>query len=173
MSLPAYVRFITRDTRLAKENEGRTVRRAFKTEAAARAHMAANGLSEDMLHFDVDFPNGSRISTKRLHSAADAEKFAAEHPMPVPDAKPAKAPESSPAEAPQAQAPAQEPSPISETPTAEAPAEQPKPVLTVVGGNGFTEKPKRAPRQEARAAGINAKTEAAATRRNAARGSKA
>jgi hypothetical protein len=107
-----------------------------------------------------------------LHDIASAEAFVKTNPMPVPAAKPAKASESKPAEAPQAQAPAQEPSPISETPVAEAPAESTKPVLTVVGGNGFTQKPKRAPRQEARAAGLNAKTEAAATRRSLARASK-
>ena len=166
MSLPTYVRFITRDTRLAKENDGKTVRRAFKTEAAARAHMAANGLSEDMLHFDVDFPNGSRISTKRLHTIADAEKFAAENPLPEPASKPA--------DGPQAQAP------VGKAPASAAPPPTPepedKPALTVVkggkpGGNGFSEPAKKS-RRPVMAAGLNAKTEAAATRRNLARGSK-
>jgi hypothetical protein len=147
MSLPDYTRYVVRDARLAKENHGKSIRRVFKTEAAARTHIAANSLTDDMLHFDVDYPEGARIRTKRLHSVADAAAFAKAHPMPEPAAKAA--------EAPHAQGPVADAAP----PTTPEPED--KPALTVVkggkpGGNGFSEPAKKS-RRPVMAAGTQRK----------------
>jgi hypothetical protein len=172
--LPSYVRYTIRDARLAKENDGRTVRRTFKTLELAEAHAKSIGVSlSESLCIDVDYPEGSRIRTKRLHDIASAEAFVKTNPMPVPAAKPAKASESKPAEASQAQAPAQEPSPSAAAPAAAQEPED-KPKLALVssdGGHGFSA-PARKPRRVAMAAGVNEATEKKATARNQARASK-
>jgi len=184
MSLPNSTRYTARDAREIKAT-GKSIRRTFKTLAECAAYMKANGLDPAVtLCIDLAYIENGKLRMKRVHTIADAEKFAAGVDQSavakaLAAAKPAKAASPAPQaahNAPEPAAMAQVTSPAPESAVADKPERALKLVKTGTagtadGGNGFAAPAKKS-RRPAMAAGINEKNEARATARNVARASK-